>query len=303
MVCIVRTLLAPAAAQNLALCLGNFDGVHLGHQALLQHAQTQAPTVGVLTLQPHPRQFFAPHTPPFLLNTAREQWQLLQQYGAQVIFALPFARLHTHSAAQFEQYLWRLQPHSLHIGADFCYGVGRKGNASCLRAAGFNTHILPSVTTANGVRVSSQSIRQALQQGDITQVQRLLGRSYSIYGRVIHGQHLARTLGYATANIRWRHRIAPRLGVYAVRVQLPNGTWHNGVANIGRRPSVDAGTHIMCEVHVLNGQHALYGQAMTVQLQHFIRDEQRFANLGALQQQIAHDVAHAQHLLNTMVLG
>lgn len=284
---------------NNIIAIGNFDGVHKGHQALLAQAANLGPLT-VLTFAPHPRQFFNPTLPAFLLSTLAQRVALLKTSGAQQVvvnnFDVAFANL---TPQQFiDQILHnQLKAHSVVVGPNFRFGARRAGDINLLKSAGLNV-ITPTLQADSLGVVSSTRIREALQQGDIAQANQLLGRPWVVQGVVVQGQQRGRTIGFPTANITWPAEvILPKLGVYAGFVTLPNGQKHKAVANIGTRPTVNGGADVRLEVYLLNFSGDLYNLDITFEICHFIRAEMRFADLEELQAQIKNDVAFALNVL------
>lgn len=285
------------------LAIGNFDGVHLGHAALMQQLAVASArlrlTPAILTFEPHPREFFSPASAPARLTTLREKLELLADCGAQQAMVCPFNKAFSAlSADQFiEQVLvGSLQVKHLIIGDDFRFGRGREGDFSLLQAAGqkfgFTVEAMQSVTV-DGERVSSSAVRAALAAGDMTRAARFLGRPYMIDGRVAHGDKLGRQLGFATANIRIKHNPLPMTGVFAVQVSGLGERLLFGVANLGVRPTV-GGTRPLLEVHLFDFDRDIYGAHISVRFAHKLRNEQRFPNFDALKAQIAADAAGAR---------
>lgn len=285
------------------LAIGNFDGVHLGHAALVRQLADAAvrlqsvPTV--LTFEPHPREFFVPASAPARLTTLREKLELLGDSGASQAMICPFnAAFAALSADEFiERVLVRsLQVKHLIIGDDFRFGRGRVGDFAMLQAAGtrfgFTVETMPSVTV-DGERVSSSAVRAALAAGEMERAARLLGRPYIIDGRVAHGDKIGRQLGFATANIRIKHNPLPMTGVFAVEVSGLGEKPLPGVANLGIRPTV-GGTRPLLEVHLFDFNRDIYGAHISVRFVHKLRCEQRFPNLDALKAQIALDAVAAR---------
>jgi len=285
------------------LAIGNFDGVHLGHVALVKRlaevaaCSQLAPTV--LTFEPHPREFFAPASAPARLTTLREKLELLGESGARQAMICPFnARFAALSADEFiQQVLVRgCQVRYLIIGDDFRFGRGRTGDFTLLQDAGrrfgFAVEAMSSVMV-DGERVSSSAIRQALVAGNMAHAARLLGRPYIIDGQVSHGQKLGRQIGFATANLRIKHNPLPMSGVFAVEVSGLGGKPLPGVANLGIRPTV-GGTRPLLEVHLFDFERDIYGAHISVRFVHKLRNEQRFPNIDALKAQIAADAANAR---------
>jgi len=285
------------------LAIGNFDGVHLGHVALVNRLVDAAnrfqlaPTI--LTFEPHPREFFSPASAPARLTTLREKLELLGDLGAEQAMICPFnTAFAALSADAFiaEVLVRGLQVRHLIIGDDFRFGRGRTGDFALLQAAGqehgFTVEAMPSVLV-DGERVSSSGVRRALAAGDMAHAARFLGRPYIIDGQVAHGDKIGRQLGFATANIRIKHNPLPMTGVFAVEVGgLGERPWP-GVANLGIRPTV-GGTRPLLEVHLFDFSRDIYGAHLSVRFVHKLRDEQRFPNFDALKAQIAADAAAAR---------
>ena len=285
------------------LAIGNFDGVHLGHAALIRRlaevAENRQLAPTVLTFEPHPREFFAPESAPARLTTLREKLELLGESGVAQAVICPFnAAFAALSAEAFiEQVLVRgCQVRHLIIGDDFRFGRGRAGDFALLQEAGkrfgFSVEAMGSVTVA-GKRVSSSAVRQALAIGDMEEAASLLGRPYIIDGQVAHGQKLGRQLGFATANLRIKHNPLPMSGVFAVKVSGLGDRPLPGVANLGVRPTV-GGTRPLLEVHLFDFDRDIYGAHISVRFVHKLRNEQRFPNFDALKAQIAADAAAAR---------
>jgi riboflavin kinase/FMN adenylyltransferase len=288
-----------------ALTIGNFDGVHLGHRSLLARINSTAecehllPTV--LTFEPHPREFFAPLTAPTRLSTLREKLELIASEGINTIYVGRFNA--AFAALTAEEFIERILVNTLRvkqliIGDDFCFGAARRGNFSLLREAGehfgFNLEAMPSVTLT-GERASSSAVRTALAEGRIEHAAALLGRPYSIDGRVVHGEKMGRRFGFATANIRIKHERPPLMGVFAVEVHGLHDGPHKGVANLGIRPSVNRVARPILEVHLLDFSADIYGSHLNVRFLHKLRNEAHFPNFEALKVQIAQDVQTARN--------
>lgn len=291
------------AGSSMVLTLGNFDGVHLGHRALLQRMTEIAGQVGlpaaVVTFEPHPREFFSPASAPARLTTLREKLEHFSDEGVDLVHVLHFNRAlaSLSSEAFVEQVLVQgLGVRHLIVGDDFRFGAGRQGNYDYLKHIsqdyGFSVESMDSILL-DGQRVSSSAVRQSLQAGDLEQAARFLGRPYGMAGRVVHGRKLGRQLGFATANIYIRHNPLVMTGVFTVCVIGPRGQKFQGVANLGVRPTI-GGTRPLLEIHLLDFQGDLYGAHLSVQFVHKLRDELKFPDLSALQAQIAQDVAAAR---------
>ncbi|MBW7900542.1 MAG: bifunctional riboflavin kinase/FAD synthetase [Rhodocyclaceae bacterium] len=296
---VFRGISQPAPSATV-LTIGNFDGVHLGHRALLARLCAVAGEAGlppaVLTFEPHPREFFAPESAPTRLSTLREKLELIAEDGVELAFVCRFDKAFASlTADQFvEDVLVKaLRVRHLIIGDDFRFGARRAGDFALLQRAGesfgFRVEAMQSVL-AGGVRVSSSAVRDALWRGDIEHAAELLGRPYVIDGRVVHGEKVGRQLGYATANIRMKHDRPPLLGVFAVEVTGLGGKPLPGVANLGYRPTANAVPRPILEVHLLDFAADIYGAHLTVRFLHKIRDEMKFSGFDELKAQIARDV-------------
>jgi riboflavin kinase / FMN adenylyltransferase len=299
---IFRGFSRPVAGPT-ALAIGNFDGVHRGHGALLgrlvELARQYSLPPTILTFEPHPREFFAPASAPARLTTFREKIELLAEAGVEQAMICRFnAEFAALTAEQFvERVLVRgLQVEHLIVGDDFRFGKGRLGDFAMLQAAGsqfgFTVEAMGSVTV-DGERASSSGVRAALAAGDMAHAARLLGRPYIIDGQVAHGEKIGRQLGFATANIRIKHNPLPMAGVFAVQVSGLGEQPLPGVANLGVRPTV-GGTRPLLEVHLFDFDRDIYGKHISVRFVHKLRNEQRFPNFDALKAQIAADAAAAR---------
>ncbi|MDD2743760.1 MAG: bifunctional riboflavin kinase/FAD synthetase [Rhodocyclaceae bacterium] len=286
-----------------AVAIGNFDGVHRGHAALLMHLVDAARAADlpatVLTFEPHPREFFAPESAPARLSTLREKLELLAEAGVEQVMVCRFnAKFAALSAQQFidSVLVAGLCTRHLIIGDDFRFGKARVGDFSLLQSAGavagFSVEAMSSVTV-DGERASSSAVRKALAAGDMAQAASLLGRPYVIDGSVRHGDKIGRQLGFATANIRIKHNPLPMSGVFAVEVAGLGDKPLPGVANLGIRPTL-GGTRPLLEVHLFDFERDIYGAHLSVRFVHKLRNEQRFPNLDALKAQIAADAAAAR---------
>ncbi|GLZ84058.1 riboflavin biosynthesis protein [Metapseudomonas resinovorans] len=283
--------------------IGNFDGVHRGHQAILKRLRERAAELGlptcVVIFEPQPREYFGPDTAPVRLTRLRDKLELLAREGVDRVLCLAFNhRLRELSAAEFVHAVLveGLGAKHLEIGDDFRFGCDRAGDFDFLlqagEAEGFSVEAAATVEL-DGLRVSSTRVRQALAEGDFVLAERLLGRPFTITGRVLHGQKLGRQLGTPTANVQLKRRRVPLNGVYLVSVEL-EGRQLPGVANIGVRPSVKGDGRAHLEVHLLDYSADLYDQRISVTFHHKLRDEQRFASLEALKSAIDADVAAAR---------
>jgi riboflavin kinase / FMN adenylyltransferase len=287
--------------QTTALTIGNFDGLHLGHQALLaktvEVAKINKQVPAAMTFEPHPREFFTPHNAPARLSSMREKLEYFEEAGIEVVFVLRFN--YAFAAITADDFMQDILEASLNaktilVGGDFCFGAKRKGTVQDLINAGFNLVDFPEVKV-DDQRVSSTLVRDALSKGDFQQAERYLGRPYSISGKVVHGAKRGRQLGYPTANVHMRHERPAFTGVYAVKLD-----GREGVANLGVRPTIVGIPKLMLEVYVFDFEGDLYDQHVHVQFFHKIRDEMKFAGLDALKAQIAHDVNAAQAFFKTI---
>ncbi|WP_424217983.1 bifunctional riboflavin kinase/FAD synthetase [Thauera humireducens] len=281
------------------LTIGNFDGVHLGHQALLKlltdKARSPRPAGCRATFEPHPREYFSPSDAPACLASLREKLLLLDAAGVDRTYVCRFdARFASQTAQAFiEDTLVRgLGVRHLFVGDDFCFGARRQGNFAMLQAAGdrhgFGVESMPTLGV-QGERVSSSAVREALGEDDLEHAARLLGRPYSIAGRVSHGDKIGRQLGFPTANIQMKHRRPALTGVYAVGVEGLAGKRIAGVANIGVRPTATSAGRARLEVHLFDWTQSCYGAHIRVHFLHKLRAERKFESLDALRTQIALD--------------
>lgn len=285
--------------------IGNFDGLHIGHQAILSRLKETAALLNlptcVIIFEPQPREFFNPETAPIRLTRLREKLQLLRQVGIDYVLCLHFTkRLRQLSADDFVQQILVQGLHVKHlqIGDDFRFGCDRAGDFTFLQNQGkhFGFTVEPTETIElDGTRVSSTRVREALAKADFALAKRLLGRSYSISGQVLYGQQLGRTINAPTANVQLKRHKAPVSGVFLVKATLENGDVVPGVANLGVRPSVKSDGKAHLEVHLLDFSGNLYGQQLHVEFLQKIRDEKRFASLAELQQAIGADIAYGKY--------
>jgi riboflavin kinase/FMN adenylyltransferase len=286
------------------LTIGNFDGVHRGHQALLQMltdtARAYALPAVVLTFEPHPREYFSPSDAPARLASLREKLLLLAASGVDHVYVCRFdARLAALPADRFiDEILVRgLGVRHLIIGDDFRFGARRQGDFALLQACGASRgFVVEAMHTLDigGERASSSAVREALAEGDLDHAARLLGRPYSIAGRVIRGDQIGRKLGFPTANIQMKHRKPALAGVFAVSVEGLGDEPVAGVANIGVRPSVTSAGKPTLEVNLFDWNRDCYDAHLRVHFLKKLRDETKFASLDALKAQIAKDADDAR---------
>lgn len=295
----------PAALKRAAVALGNFDGVHPGHRHLLQSLRSARPDcrLGVLTFEPHPREVFRPQDPPFRLTVPEIRLRALKAEQVDFVVQIPFDTRFSHlSAEDFVNNVLVGAMHVAHVacGADFAFGYRRGGDTALLErlllAHGVGITIVPPLSDAAGP-LSSSRIRRLLQEGYPERAASLLGHPWAIRGEVVHGDQRGRLLGFPTANIGLGNHIEPARGVYAVRVKLPDGRLIAGVANIGRRPTINDGQKSRLEAHLFDFDEDLYGQILEVSLITLLREEKRFSGLEELKAQIARDAAGARVVL------
>ena len=295
--------IAPGSSR-LALTIGNFDGVHLGHQAMLERTVARAHALQlpscVLTFEPHPREFFTPATAPARLTRLRDKLELMAAAGVNRVHVARFdARLAALAAERFvEDIVARgLRAAWLLVGRDFRFGAKRDGDFALLEQLaarhGIELEAMPEVAL-QGERVSSSAVRAALAAGDLVAAQRLLGRSYAMSGRVAHGEKLGRELGFPTANIVLRKRL-PLAGIFVVECRIESDAgWRPGVANVGRRPTVNPTVAPLLEVHLLDYAGDLYRRHLQVRFLSKLRDEEKYDGVPALRAAIARDAAQAR---------
>jgi riboflavin kinase/FMN adenylyltransferase len=296
----------PAALRGGIVALGNFDGFHLGHQAVVGRAVDRARAEGrpalVATFDPHPVRFFKPDAPPFRLTTLDQRQRLFAAAGADAMIVFHFdAALAGLSAEAFvvERLVALIGAAGVVTGEDFTFGKGRSGNAVVLsdlaQTHGFAAEAVAPVSL-DGEPVSSSRIRDALHAGDCPTAARLLTRPFAIEGVVQHGDKIGRTIGYPTANIDLDRYLRPRYGIYAVRGRLPDGRMLEGAANLGIRPSFDPPRELL-EPYFFDFSGDLYGQTIEVELHAWLRPEMKFETLDALTARMDADCVEARRLL------
>lgn len=296
----------PEALRGAIVALGNFDGFHLGHQAVVgravQRGAHERRPVIVATFDPHPVRHFRPDAPPFRLTSLDQRERLFAQAGADAMLVFGFdAKLAATSAEDFVGVLLadRIGAAGVVTGEDFTFGAGRRGNATVLAELGA-AHRIVAETVApvmlDGAGVSSSRVRDALVAGDPGTAIHLLTRPFAIEGRVEHGDKVGRQLGYPTANLVLGSYLRPRYGIYAVRVRLDDGREVAGVANVGVRPSFDPPKELV-EAYLFDFAEDLYGRVIEVGLAAFLRGEEKFEDMGALARQMDADAEWARALL------
>jgi riboflavin kinase/FMN adenylyltransferase len=287
------------------LTLGNFDGVHLGHQEIFKKLVERANAIGgtsmAFTFEPHPLKVLAPERSPRLLNTFHAKMRLFEQAGIEVVICANFTRSF---ADQNPEDFGRDVLHELigvkevYIGYDYAFGKGREGSIDSLkrmgRMWGFTVGVIEPVRV-DGMVVSSSAVRDLLSNGRVEEAARMLGRPYAIEGEVVHGSHRGHTLGFPTANLKTANEMIPGFGVYAVLVRVAGRTV-KGVASIGIRPTFDSGP-VSIEVYIFNHHDDLYGKEMEVLFIKHLRGEEKFSDAEALVRQIRKDVQDAHEVL------
>ena len=293
-----------------ALTIGNFDGVHRGHQALLQQvvaaAKTRAIAPAVMTFEPHPREFFTPQQAPARVANLRDKVEALIACGIERVFVMHFNRRFASMSAEafIDDVVVRgCNTRWLAVGDDFRFGSRRSGDVDLLRAragsGGYEVAQLATVTEG-AQRVSSSAVRAALLAGDLQQAQRLLGRPYSISGRVLHGAKLGRTIGFPTLNLRIAHKRPAVHGVFAVRVFGIDEKARPGVASVGLRPTVEQSGRWLLEVHLFDFAASIYGRMVRVEFVQRLRDEEKYGTLDQLTEAIRNDAAQARALFGSV---
>ncbi|HET9112915.1 MAG TPA: bifunctional riboflavin kinase/FAD synthetase [Burkholderiales bacterium] len=300
--------LHPRLSHASAITIGNFDGLHIGHQTMLRQLVSAASerdlTPCAVTFEPHPREFFNPGNAPARLSSLRDKLENMKSLGIEHVHICTFSQaLAEMPALRFiDQILLQgLHMKYLLIGDDFRFGVRRSGDFALLQQQSsernFTLEAMSSIS-ADGLRISSTAVREALANGRFDVAQRLLGRPYQISGRVIHGEKLGRTLGFPTANISIRHDNLPLTGVFIVQVRGLGAEPLPAVASLGLRPTVNPAARPLLEIHLLNFSAEIYGRILRVDFLAKLRDEEKYPTLNALTQQIQRDVACAHDYFN-----
>ncbi|PRX37589.1 riboflavin kinase / FMN adenylyltransferase [Meinhardsimonia xiamenensis] len=305
--------LEPEQREGAAAAIGNFDGVHLGHQAVIDLARGEARRrgvpLGVVTFEPHPREYFAPSAPPFRLMNAETRAHRLEKLGVDVLYQLPFgAELASLSPEAFarEVICAGLGLSHVVVGRDFHFGKGRAGNTADLQRLGaelgFGVTVAELVTGPGGLEISSTAIREALSAGRPREAAAMLGHWHRIDGPVLHGDKRGKSLGFPTANMSIERLHPPRFGVYAVLVDVLTGPCrgsYHGAASIGIRPMF-GGSHPNLETFIFDFEGDLYGEHLSVGLVEFLRPEARFESIEELMAQMAQDCAAARAILEAL---
>lgn len=300
----MRILRDPIAVPRCVLVLGTFDGVHLGHQALLikggELARESGCPLAVCTFDPHPLRVLRPELAPPLLTTLPERAALFAAFGVEKLCVTTFTRSRAaQTAGDYVAELRRVyQPAAVVCGYNFTFGQGGRGHGETLREAGFETVIVPEITL-DGAGVSSTRVRQALQAGDLSLATRLMGHAYTLTGRVADGKHLGRTMGFPTANVTVPHgKALPAFGVYACWLETARG-YYPAVANVGRHPTLPGGG-VTVEAYALDESLSLYGQRVRLIFLRFQRPEKTFDSVEALREQIARDAMECRAYFSSL---
>lgn len=297
----------PADVRGGAVAIGNFDGVHGGHQAVIDEAGKLARSDGlpwgVLTFEPHPRTILRPSRDPFRLTSFRSKARRIEALGVDFLVALHFDKAFSQQSADWfvrRVIVDGMATKHLVSGYDFVFGHGAQGTTERLlhmgAELGFGFTCLQAVRGENGEILSSTNVREALRAGDVRRAARILRRPFEVEGRVAHGDARGRQIGFPTANLLLGDYIQPALGVYAVWASVEDGPWLPGVANLGQRPTFD-GTHVLLEVHLLDQQLDLYGKHLRVALVDLLRPEKKFDGIDSLRAQIETDCQAARRIL------
>ena len=297
----------PEIDRGLSVAVGAFDGVHRGHQAVIGQAREAAERLGVplgvVSFDPHPRRYFQPEAAPFRLMTRGQMARALGDLGVDRLYLLPFdAEMAAMTDEAFARQVLAegLGVRHVAVGFDFTFGKGRSGSPALLRGygeeMGFSVSVSERVDDADGLKLSSSAVREALKAGDMERTGAILGRPFAIEGEVIHGDKRGRTIGVPTANISLGGYMRPAYGVYATRTRLPDGRVFDGVANLGVRPMFPT-DDLLLEVWLFGFDGDLYGQTVETDLVAFLRGEMAFDGLDALKEQIDRDAAAARDAL------
>lgn len=297
----------PDALKGAAVAVGAFDGVHRGHQAVIAGAKAAAERLGaplgVVSFDPHPRRWFQPDAAPFGLMTAGQMAEALAPLGVDILYLLPFdAEMAGMSDSGFAERVLAQGLGIRHagVGFDFTFGKGRSGSPEALRTygerLGFTVSVAERLDDADGLKLSSSAVREALKAGDMDRAAAILGRPFTIRGEVIHGDKRGRTIGVPTANIELNGYMRPAYGVYAVRTRLPDGRVIDGVASLGVRPMYALEMPLL-EVWLFDFDEEIYGQTVDTQLIAWLRGEEKFDGLEALKVQIDADAKAARAAL------
>ena len=295
------------ADRGASIALGNFDGVHLGHQSVIALAVKAANDLGapsgVISFDPHPRRIFQPDAPPFRLMTTDQQCRALAELGVDLLYILPFDTELEHLTDR--EFVTRVLHEGLgvrhvSVGFDISFGHGRTGSPELMgqygKELGFGVSVAQAVGDSHA-KFSSTAVRQALRDGHPEVAAQILGRPFALEGMVVKGRQLGRTLGFPTANVALADYVVPRLGVYATRTRLPDGRQFAGVANIGVNPTIEGEIAPRLEVWLFDFDEDIYDQVIETDLVAFLRDEAKFEGLEAMTVQVMADAAQARAVL------
>jgi riboflavin kinase/FMN adenylyltransferase len=290
-----------------SIAMGNFDGVHRGHQKVIELAADAAKALGaplgVITLDPHPRVYHRPHEPSFQLMQRDQQARALEALGVEILYVLPYAELAEVSDREFATRVLHegLGVRHVALGFDNSFGKDRTGTPESMTAygaeLGFGVSVAQEVTDKDGEKFSSTGVREALREGRPEEAARILGRPFAIEGEVVRGRQLGRKLGFPTANVGLADYVVPRFGVYATYTRLPDGRRLPGVANIGVNPTVEGVTAPLLEVWLFDFDEDIYDQVIETDLIAFLRPEAKFASLEEMTVQVMKDAGEARALL------
>ncbi len=296
----------PNDARGAAIALGNFDGVHAGHQAVIESAREVADkngvALGVAVFEPHPRRFFKPGAAPFRLQSPKQRARALSEFGVEEVFEIGFdAALAASTDREFAERVLRdlIGVSHVSVGADFKFGKSRCGNAQSLAKLGEELGFTVAAIEPIGgdQKVASSAIREAIARGDMAEATEALTRPWAIEGEVLKGFQRGRTLGFPTANVALGDYVRPKLGVYAVRMDVGDAALLPGVASVGVNPTVGALPEPLLEAHLFDFSGDLYGKTIEVELIAFLREEAHFDSLGELKRQMTQDVIDARRAL------
>lgn len=298
----------PSNLRNGVYAIGNFDGLHYGHKAVINEAKNISSNkdlrLGVITFDPHPRQFFNPKEPSFRLTPSFHKLQILESWGLNLVLDIEFNKEIAETNAEdfvLKHLLEDLGASHIVVGHDFAFGSERKGDTQMLRKLekkyNFNLTIVEAQVSSSGGLFSSRAIRELLQSGRPNEAANLLGRWWSIKGRVIKGERRGRELGYPTINLKLPDYLQPSLGIYAVWVRIPDlDTWQKGAASLGIRPTFE-GRNIVLEVYLVDFSGDLYGKNVEVAFVEYLRPEEKFLDIDSLKTQMAEDCMNCKIIL------
>ncbi|MDP3174075.1 MAG: bifunctional riboflavin kinase/FAD synthetase [Phenylobacterium sp.] len=296
----------PAADRGAAVAFGNFDGVHRGHQQVINDAKRAAETLGaplgVISFDPHPRRIYQPDAPSFRLMKAEQQARVLAEMGVERLYLLPFdVQIGDMTDREFATKVLSagLGVRHVAVGFDITFGKGRTGSPELMAEYGAELGFSVSAAEAvgdDGEKYSSTAVRAALREGRTDIAADILGRPFAIQGEVQRGRQLGRKFGYPTANVALDDYVRPRFGVYATRTRLPDGRWQAGVANLGVNPTVGEVAPVL-ETWLFDFDEDLYGQILETQLIAFLRPEEKFADVEIMNRQVMADAARAREIL------